>query len=47
MKKIFIDYSKVESIRKAERLKEKLENKGYTLHETIQTGFNKFEVTFI
>lgn len=40
-KEINIVWSNIESIKKAERLKTRLENKGYNLHHT----FNGFEIT--
>ena len=43
---INVNYDNIESINKAEQLKETLENRGFKLIGTIQTGFNKFALKY-
>jgi len=43
---IIIDDENLESIKKAERLKTKLENECYNLIETLQIGLNKFKMVY-
>jgi len=40
--KIEVDNNDIRSIKKADRKKTALENKGYTLTKTIQVGLSKF-----
>ena len=42
MKTINVNFDNFFSIAKAQKIKANLENKGYSLKETKQTGFNKF-----
>jgi len=45
-KTISINYEDINSINKAEKLKTTLENKGFSLIDTIQTCFNKFNLIY-
>ena len=45
-KTIKINTASQESITKAERIKSALENKGYSLVDTIQKGFNDFILVY-
>ena len=42
MRRIEVDFSNLRSIKKAERMKMMLENKGYNLKSSRQVGFDKF-----
>jgi len=44
---ININYDNENSIKKAERKKTTLENKGLNLIETKQTGFNEFALYYV
>ena len=43
-KSIIVNWDDIRSIKKAEKMKSKYENKGYMVFKTIQKGFNKFEL---
>lgn len=45
-KVFYINYDDVNSIRNAEKQKEKLEKKGYVHYLTEQVGFNKFKIYY-
>jgi hypothetical protein len=41
---ITVNWDDIKSIRRAEKLKSKYENKGYSVYYTFPTGFNKFRL---
>jgi len=43
-KSIIVNWDDIKSIRKAEKMKLKYENKGYMVFRTKQRGINKFEL---
>ena len=45
--KINVDFNSLKSIKKAEKLKNEYENKGFVKYETINKGYDKFLITFI
>ena len=48
MKQIInINYEDINSINQAEKLKSNLENKGFSLIDTIPNGFNKFNLIMV
>ena len=43
---IIVDYSKSQSIKKAERMKSRLENLGYIPVKTVKLGFDKWALHY-
>jgi len=43
-KSIIVNFDDIKSIRRAEKMKLKYENQGYTVFGTISKGINKFEL---
>ncbi len=45
-KELIIDFDNYGGIKKAQKIKEKLENNGFNLTKTSQTGFSKFKMLY-
>ena len=46
IKTIFVNFNNLESIKKAERQKNKLENLGYSQKEMCPIGYDKFKLIY-